>query len=314
MDRPTILVRRSFPRVGRRPRRGLTPAVQGLEGRRLLTGGDPASATMSQTATFPDLESNPALSDQVLLYFNGTMGTLTEVDVVTSGSFSTQFSAENLASSGRTVQGTTGGNLSINVPTGAIPVAIPTVAESFNASGFDGKVDDGGTSGETMAPVTSSSTPQTTVLTSPAALAAFTGHLRIPIGVSGHATGSTTPNDGAVSAAFKTDTSATITVIYHYIPTLTGGPPSPAGTTPSSNGDNGDNGGGTATSIGTVPGASHIHAVAAQSSISAAHAKRHRTPKTHKRSPHHHHHPIRHHKARPAVHARHHGPASRIRP
>src|ERR1700756_4723960 len=64
MDRPTILVRRLFPRVNRRPRRGLPPAVRPLEGRRLLTGGGQASATMTQTVTFPDLESQPNLATQ----------------------------------------------------------------------------------------------------------------------------------------------------------------------------------------------------------------------------------------------------------
>jgi hypothetical protein len=175
---------------------------------------------MTQTATFPDLETLPTVSDQALLYFSATMGTLTEVDVVTSGSFESQFSAENLAPSSRTIEGTTTANLAINVPTGAIPVSIPSVTESFDASAFDGKLDDAGPSGTTRAPVTSSSTPQTTVLTSPADLAAFTGFARIPISVSGHATGSTNPDDSQVSAAFNTDTSATITVTYHYIPNL----------------------------------------------------------------------------------------------
>jgi hypothetical protein len=186
---------------------------------------------MTQTATFPDLEGHPGLSDQAVLYFAATMGMLTEVDVVTSGSFEAQFSAENLAPTGRTIVGTTSGNLSINVPTGATPVMIPPVSQSFNASAFDGTLDYGGTSGETMAPVTSSSTPQTTVLTSPADLAAFTGHFRIPIAVSGRATGSTSPADANVSATFQTDTSATITVIYHFIPNLPGLDPAPASPT-----------------------------------------------------------------------------------
>lgn len=226
MGRPAILLRRFFPAVGRRPRRALSPAVRTLEGRQLLTAGAAASATMTQTATFPDLESYPTLSDQSLLYFSATMGTLTEVDVVTSGSFQSQFSAENLASSPRTITGTTAANLSINVPTGSIPVDIPAVTQSFQASAYDGTLDDGGTSGKTMPAVTSQSSPQTTVLTSPAALAAFTGHFRIPVSVSGHATGSVTPDDSNVSSSFNTDTSATITVIYHYIPNAPGSGPS----------------------------------------------------------------------------------------
>jgi hypothetical protein len=183
---------------------------------------------MTQTATFPDLESFPNVSTQAILYFSSTMGTLTEVDLVTSGSFSTEFSAENLGSSSSTIKGVTAGNLSINGPTGAIPVAIPPVTETVNAARFDGTVDYAGQSGKDLAPVTSNSVAQTTVLTSPAQLAAFTGHFRIPITVSGHASGTATAANGELSAGFKTQTSATLTVIYHYIPNLPSLDPPPA--------------------------------------------------------------------------------------
>jgi hypothetical protein len=205
-------------RVHRR-RRQLTPVVRALEDRQLLTG-PVASAVMTQTATFPDLETIPKVSDQAILYFSSTMGTLTEVDIVTSGLFKSEFYAENLGPSASTVQGATSGNLSIKVPAGSIPVTIPSVTQTFNAQGFDGTVDDGGTSGKAFTPVTSSAAPQTTVLTSPADLAAFTGNFRIPISVSGHAMGSATSDSGQLSAGFKTQTSATITVIYHFIPNL----------------------------------------------------------------------------------------------
>jgi hypothetical protein len=175
---------------------------------------------MTQTATYPNLEALPNVATQAFLYFSSSMGTLTEVDVVTSGSFSSQFSAENLGPSSTTITGTTSAKLSINLPSGAIPVTIPAVPESVNASPFDGHLDDAGSSGKEFAPVTSSSTAQTTVLTSPADLAAFTGSFRIPNSVSGHATGSATSGNNDLSAGFKTQTSATITVIYHYIPNL----------------------------------------------------------------------------------------------
>jgi hypothetical protein len=303
---------------------------------------------MTQTATFPDLESNPALSDQAVLYFSATMGTLTEVDVVTSGSFTTQFSAENLGPTSATIKGTTIADLSINVPTGPMPVNIPPVTETFDASAYDGTPGYVGTSGTAMAPVTSSSTPQTTVLTSPADLAAFTGFARIPISVSGHATGSATSSNGDASTALNTQTSATITVIYHYIPNLPGTDPAPGGTTPSPNGggtsatDTGTgavpgtshiqavagqsnpapggttpspNGGGTSatdTGTGAVPGTSHIQAVAGQSKASAHHAKKHAAAKTYKPAPHRHPHPVQSHKAGQVAHSRHYGPGSGI--
>src|SRR5262245_20183035 len=173
--------------ASRRAPRQVMPEVGPLEDRQLLSG--PPTATMTQTATFPDLESLPNVATQAFLYFSAPMGTLTEVDVQTSGSFTSTFSAENLGSSASTINGTSGAALTVNVPTGGISLSIPSVAESFNASPFDGTADDAGTSGKEFAPVTSSSGVQTSVFTSPAALAAFTGNFRIPVNVSGHATG-----------------------------------------------------------------------------------------------------------------------------
>jgi hypothetical protein len=285
MDQPMIFVRRLFSRAGRRPRRGFTPAVRPLEGRRLLSAVSTASATMTQTATFPDLESYPTVSNQALLYFSTTMGTLTEVDVVTSGSFQSQFSAENLGSSGSTITGTTTGNLAIDVPTGAVPVTIPAVSESFHAAPFDGTLKDGGPSGKTFAPATSSSAPQTTVLTSPAALAAFTGQYRIPISVTGHATGSVVSSNGKASGAFQTDTAATITVIYHYIPNS-------SSVDPAAESAPGSAGSGTNAALisatGAVAGTGRDRAAIVGSEASSTHAGKHGSSRTRIASQHRH--------------------------
>src|SRR5271157_3500065 len=87
MHLPTVLDRLFLPMAsGRRPRRRLTPAVRALEGRQLLSASPAgASATMTQTATFLNIESLPKFATQAILYFSPTMGTLTEVDLVTSG-------------------------------------------------------------------------------------------------------------------------------------------------------------------------------------------------------------------------------------
>jgi hypothetical protein len=219
---------------GQRPRRRLTLSVRPLEGRQLLSSspavGLNPSATMTQTATFPNLESFPNRATQAFLYFSSTMGTLTEVDVVTSGSYTTEFHAENLGPSSATIAGTTSANLAINVPTGAIPVSVPSVTETFNASPFDGDLDYVGTSGKDFAPVTSSSATETVVLKSRAELAAFTGNFRIPISVSGYATGNVSSGNDDLSDGFSTQTSATITVIYHYIPNLPSLEPPPTNT------------------------------------------------------------------------------------
>ncbi len=216
MDRPAIFAFLDTSTSCRRARRALVPTPSALEDRRLLT----ASATMSQTATFPDLEVNPNLATQGLLYFSPAMGTLTEVDVVTSGSFTSQFLGANQNAS---VTGSTTANLSIGLPTGPIAVTIPTVSQNLNGPS-----------------VSSDSTPQTTVLTTPAELAAFTGHFRLPVAISGHAEGTT--STGQATGSFQTDTSATISVIYHYIPNLTaiGSGSLSGGTTPTAPGASGN--------------------------------------------------------------------------
>jgi hypothetical protein len=168
MHLPTVLDRLFLPMAsGRRPRRRLTPAVRALEGRQLLSASPAGnllpSATMIQSATFPNIKSLPNLADQAFLYFSPTMGTLTEVDLVTTGPCS----------------GT------INYP---------------------------GTSGMGFTPPASSSGAQTTVLTSSADLAAFTGSFRMPISVTGQVAGSATSSN--------TQASETLTVIYYYIPNL----------------------------------------------------------------------------------------------
>jgi hypothetical protein len=239
MPLSTILDRLHLTTPGvRRSRRRLTPAVRPLEGRQLLSGV-PISGTMTQTATFPNLESQPNVANQALLYFSPSMGTLTEVDLVTSGSYTTQFYAENLGSTSGTITGTTNANLSINVPSGPVAVTIPSTSESFNAGPYDGTLNYGGTSGKDFATESSSSATDTTVLTSPADLAAFTGQFRIPITVSGHATGNASSSNGDLSDGFNTQTSVTLTVIYHYTsdptsqdPPTSSGDPTPTSGTP----------------------------------------------------------------------------------
>ncbi len=282
---------------GRRPRRRLNPSVRPLEDRRLLStpgaGEPPPTAVMTQTATFPNLESLPTVSSQAILYFSATMGTLTEVDVVTSGSFNSSFYAENLGASSATIDGTTSAHLSINVPTGPIPVTIPSVTQSFNAQPFDGSLDYGGTSGKDFAPITSNAAPQTTVLTTPAELAAFTGNFRIPISVSGHATGNTNPNSTTLSEGFKTQTSATITVIYHFTPKLpsvdpSAGTGSGSGSQPSGSASSG----GSATNTGSASSSSGtVVSTLVDSSSTKKHAAKkkkpaHAVPSSHKAHPH----------------------------
>jgi hypothetical protein len=221
---------------------------------------------MTQTATFPDLESLPDVATQAFLYFSPTIGTLTEVDMVASGSYSTQFRAENLGHTASTIVETTSGNLSINVPSGPIAVTIPSVTERFKAAPYDGALNYGGSSGKDFAPETASSAPQTKVLTSPADLATFTGAFRIPVSVTGHATGSATATNDYMSSGFTTKTSVTLTIIYRYIPILPN--LEPPATTPSSQSP-GASGAGNATVASLGPASSATSAASATPTGSA---------------------------------------------
>ena len=193
------------------PRRQLRLEVGQLEDRQLFS--ITPTATMTQTATFFDLESFPNVATQAFLYFSAPMGTLTEVDVLVSGSFTSRFSAKNFGSSVSMIYETTHAALVINVPTGGIALSIPSITETFKATSYDSITDYVGTSNSGI---------QTNVFTSPASLAAFTGHFRIPITISGHATGVATSSNGDVLGTFKTQTSVTVTIIDHYVPDYSG--------------------------------------------------------------------------------------------
>ena len=144
-------------------RRRLAPAVVPLEDRRLLSGS--SSAVMTQTATFPNIELAPKASTQAILYFSPTMGTLTEVDLVTTGSIGAGFQAENL---GTTTHGDRGHRRRQPLdqrPDRRGPGDRPSPHSTglFDAPAFDGTLDYGGASGnKQFAPATSGSSPQTT--------------------------------------------------------------------------------------------------------------------------------------------------------
>jgi hypothetical protein len=99
----------------------------------------------------------------------------------------------------------------------------------------------------------------------------------MPFSVSGHAAGSVTAGTGDVSSSFQTETSATITVIYHYIPNLPSLDPPPASPTPSA---------GTGTvaatisSTGTVAGASGVSPASVQPASVISHVGKHGTSRT----------------------------------
>jgi hypothetical protein len=125
--------------------------------------------------------------------------------------------------------------------------------------------------------------------------------------VTGHAEGSAASSSNDVSSAFATDTSATITVIYHYIPNLPGlAPPASAGS--------GTNAA-PISATGVVPGTHKVHAAAVGSDAHSIHAGQHGSSKIRIASLHRHHprqHDLARRRAMQVERAHHHGPGSII--
>ncbi len=188
------------------------------------------------------------------------------------------------ALSNNQITGTTNANLSINLPSGSLPLSIPSVSESFTAGPYDGTLNYSGTSGKEFATETSSSAPETTVLTSPSDLAAFTGQFRIPVTVSGHAMGSASATDGHLSDGFNTQTSVTLTIIYHYIPNLSSPTGSSSGSSAPSSGSSSSSSSSPTNSAPTTPTGtgSQSQPVTTQSQQTSSHGRKGKAAVSHK--------------------------------
>jgi outer membrane biosynthesis protein TonB len=219
LNQPTAFNRFFFRSTtqARRSRQRMTPQLLGLENRQLLTGGPAQVQTMVQQVAFPQAYTN-FNSTGTVPGFDPALGTLIAVDVVNSGSITSEFYTENLGSSPTTITGIVSGSLMASGPSATIPVGIPQVTQTFDAAAYDGTEDFSGASGKDFTPVVSSGTSALTI-TDPAALAGYVGNGPVTFTESANAiANASAPTSGSMAAGFNTQAAATITVVYHYIP------------------------------------------------------------------------------------------------
>jgi uncharacterized repeat protein (TIGR01451 family) len=179
---------------------------------------DTSPHTQTFTATFPSTMTNYNLTGQ-LPQFDPSLGTLQSLTITNAGAITSDIRVENTSNtSGTTITGTVGGNLSLAGPGVNLVTSPERNTGSFDASAFDGTLDFAGSSGTDFGPRTASASRS--VQLSGAALAPFLGTGQVAIRESAVAT-STASGGGNVLVGVTSSATATVTVTYNYIPNNT---------------------------------------------------------------------------------------------
>ena len=174
-----------------------------------------APAILTKTASIPTTSTDWTQSVTVG-QFDPSLGTLTSIDIVNAGTFTSDIKVESLDGAASNIVATVSGTLTLTGNGVAGLVANSSANETFSASAFDGTIDFGGTSGHDFGNDNASGTNSIT-LTDPASLAAYTGLGTNSFSDFAHATSSAT-GAGNLLTQIGTTANAQIEVIYHYIP------------------------------------------------------------------------------------------------
>ncbi|HLN27115.1 MAG TPA: SdrD B-like domain-containing protein [Gemmataceae bacterium] len=174
-----------------------------------------APTTLTETASVPNTGTNWT-NTLTIAPFNPALGTLTSVDIINAGSFTSDIKVESLDNAPSTITATDSGVLTLTGPAStSIPTAL-SASQTFNASAFDGVIDFAGTSGHDFGPQTATGSNMVT-LTSSSALQAFEGTGPISFTETAVATSSAT-GAGNLITQITTQAASQISVVYHYIP------------------------------------------------------------------------------------------------
>lgn len=175
----------------------------------------PATATLTRSAS---VNATPTDWTQSLPVdpFDPSLGTLTSIDIIDSGSFTSQIKVESLDASSSTITATVAGTLTLSGPGLSGLVTNLSANKSFNAGPFDGVIDFGGSSGNDFGAQVAQGS-KTISLTSSADLAAFQGSSRVQFTQTAKAS---TSASGAGNLVTQTNTTASsqVSVVYHYTP------------------------------------------------------------------------------------------------
>jgi hypothetical protein len=171
--------------------------------------------TLSRTISLPDTPTDWTATQSVP-QFDPSLGTLTSVEIINSAPVKNAIRVENLDTASATIHATISGDLTLSGPSVPGLDTALSADQTFNATAFDGTIDFGGTSGHTFAPQTINGS-NSTVLTAATDLAKYEGTGTVNFTVATHAS-STATGSANLLLQVNTTAAATVTVIYHYIP------------------------------------------------------------------------------------------------
>jgi hypothetical protein len=148
--------------------------------------------------------------------FDPSLGTLTGIDIINAGTFTSHIRVESLDAAPSTITANDSGTLTLAGPgVTALQTSI-AAGQPFSAGAFDGTLDFAGTSGHDFGVQTANGS-KTTTLTTAGALALFTGTGFVSFTEVAHATSGAT-GSGNLITNITTAAGAQVSVVYHYIP------------------------------------------------------------------------------------------------
>ncbi len=177
---------------------------------------DTTPTTRQYSVSFPTTPTNNTLTGSVT-QFDPELGTLQSVEIVNSGTITSDINVENTSNtSPATISATVGGTISLSGPPGvSVTAAADRNVGTFSASPYDGMIDFQGGSGKDFGNRSASATRSVTL--TGAAMDAFLGTGQVNLAESLTAS-STASGGGNLAVQIATTASARATVIYHYIP------------------------------------------------------------------------------------------------
>lgn len=186
------------------------------------TGFANAAIITEGPLSYPTVGYAPADWSQLLSFnqFPAWKGTLTSVDITLAGDIAGTILLENQSGDPATLTGTLQAELHLKRPDGTdLLLAIPLTTQVFNASGYDGVLDFGGTSGTTRSGLSANDTVNGS-FSAASDLALFTGsgQIDLPLAAIAKSTGS---GSGTMFGGYITNAAGTATIVYNYAPATT---------------------------------------------------------------------------------------------
>jgi uncharacterized repeat protein (TIGR01451 family) len=192
------------------------PRIEPLEDR-CLPSSSPLAGSVTQmfNLNFPEAKTNQTQTG-TLPRFDPSLGTLTSIDLMVNGRITSDIQVENEDPSPVTVTGIVSGTLNLSGQDFNTVATTSSTSRTFHASSWDGVNDFAGTSGKDFGNLTVPGS-KTITLTSPTALADYTGSGSVTITETAVATSSAT-GGGNLLVKISSTGAAGLTVVYHYLP------------------------------------------------------------------------------------------------